>query len=655
MTPPPAPNRPQICRLSNHVIDLIAAGEVIERPAAALKELVENAVDSGATEVQVALNGGGVDRIDVQDNGCGMTPDDLLLAVERHCTSKLSDGNLSHIRTLGFRGEALPSIGASARLMIVSRVPDADTAWAIRVEGGQITPPAPAAGTFGTRAVVEDLFFATPARRKFLKSARVESGHAEAVMRRIALSTPHCAIKFSLDNRVIIDLPTQSAEARAKAILGESEGLCVLDEQRDAMHLSGFICGPAATRATASGQFMSVNGRAVNDPLLKTAIRVAYRPLIEAGRFPILALSLDLPSEDVDVNVHPAKTELRFAREAEVRSFVIGALQRALGLGAGQSGHHAQLRGARPTIRYPQDGPSRLDDPSRNGGASHRPDPMPYQRRLGMAHHEGPARALRHASPQGDVGTVMTPLTVADIEAQLASGSIQSSGMSDGNEGFRPSARVLPHPKDAAPEDDAAPHPLGAPVAQVLDTYIIAVADDGDLVLVDQHAAHERLTHEHLLRQWSEGQIRTQRLLLPEIISLSAPQLDAILAYSESLARLGLEIDRFGVDSLVLRTIPVLLQGSDAAGLIRDLSEELTDDALVTPGEAAAIERRIDAVIARMACHGSVRSGRRLQAEEMSALLRQMEATPRANTCSHGRPTWLKLSKNEIERLFGRR
>lgn len=272
-----------------------------------------------------------------------------------------------------------------------------------------------------------------------------------------------------------------------------------------------------------------------------------------------------------------------------------------------------------------------------------------------MAHHEGPARAFRAPTPQGNVGTVMTPLTVADIDAQLASGSIQSGGMSDGNEGFRPSARVLPHPEDAAPEDDVAPHPLGAPVAQVLDTYIIAVADDGDLVLVDQHAAHERLTHEHLLRQWSEGQIRTQRLLLPEIVSLPAPQLDAMLAYAESLARLGLEIDRFGVDSLVLRTIPVLLQGSDAAGMIRDLSEELSDDALVTPGEAAAIERRIDAVIARMACHGSVRSGRRLQAEEMSALLRQMEATPRANTCSHGRPTWLKLSKNEIERLFGRR
>lgn len=655
MSLPSASNRPQICRLSHHVIDLIAAGEVIERPAAALKELVENAVDSGATEVQVALYGGGMDRIEVQDNGCGMTADDLTLAVERHCTSKLPDGNLSHIRTLGFRGEALPSIGASARLMIVSRVFGADTAWAIRVEGGHLTPPAPVAGTFGTRAVVEDLFFATPARRKFLKSPRVESGHAEAVMRRTALSTPGCAIKFSLENRIVFDLPVQTAEARAKAILGEAEGLLILDERRDDMHLTGFMCGPAATRATASGQFMSVNGRPVSDPLIKTAIRVAYRPLIEAGRFPVLALFLEIPPEEIDVNVHPAKTELRFAREAALRSFIIGSLQRALGLGAGQTGHRAQLSGARPSIRYPREAPSPINQPFPTDTVWRPSDMMPIQSRSGSSQQSLSPRLNRYPMPQTDIGVVMTPLRKGDFKANSAQGSIQSDGMSDGNEGFRPSARVLPQPDDLSSGGGSEPHPLGAPVAQVLDTYIIAVADDGDLILVDQHAAHERLTHEHLLHQWTEGQILTQRLLLPEIIPLPARQMDAMLAFSEALARLGLEVDRFGVDSIVLRTVPVLLQGTDAAGLIRDLSEEIIDDALGSPGEAAAIERRIDAVIARMACHGSVRSGRRLQREEMIALLRQMEATPRANTCSHGRPTWLKLSKSEIERLFGRR
>ncbi|MFT8978584.1 DNA mismatch repair endonuclease MutL, partial [Gluconobacter oxydans] len=354
MSEAPSFPRPTIRRLSGHVIDLIAAGEVIERPAAALKELVENAIDAGATRIVVALRAGGTDRIDVIDNGCGMTPVELELAVERHCTSKLQDERLVQIRTLGFRGEALPSIGASARLSITSRTPESDTAWCIRVDGGVITPPQPASGPVGTRIVVTDLFFATPARRKFLKSARVESSHAESVMRRLALSAPHCAMRVLLDDKVLFDLPEQSPIGRAASVLDTTpDTLIPLDEQRGAVRLSGFACGPARTRATGSGQFILVNNRPVTDPMLRTAIRVAYRPVIERGRFPVMALHLTVPLERLDVNVHPAKTELRFADEAEIRSLVIGGLGRALGHGSnGGGGIHASF-GSRPSIVYP--------------------------------------------------------------------------------------------------------------------------------------------------------------------------------------------------------------------------------------------------------------------------------------------------------------
>ncbi|GAJ28426.1 DNA mismatch repair endonuclease MutL [Acidomonas methanolica] len=576
------------------MIDLIAAGEVIERPAAAIKELVENALDSGATRITVALTEGGIGRIEIVDNGCGMTPEDLVLAVERHCTSKLSDDTLVRIRTLGFRGEALPSIGASAKLALTSRVAEADSAWRLRVEAGVVTPPAPSSGPKGTRAVVEDLFFATPARRKFLKSPRVEAGHAEAVIRRLALAAPHCAFRLTLDERLALDLPAQSPRDRAQAILGETDSLIPVEETRGEMRLTGYVAGPAATRPTTAAQFLLVNGRPVIDPLLRTALRVAYRPVIDPGRQPVLALHLSLPMERVDVNVHPAKTELRFADENEVKGFVIGAVQRALGQGAGGASVSARLRGGGAQIRYPA--PDRPSPPA---------PPAPR--------------------PAG-----------------------QAAGFAEMHRSFAPSARQI-----APPEADT-PHPLGAPVAQVLDTYVIAVAPDGDLVLVDQHAAHERLTHERLLAQHQAGQIRAQRLLLPEVVDLPSGQAEALLARAAELAALGLELESFGGGAVLLRTLPALLAGGDAQGLIRDLADELADEPALAASETGALERRIDAVIARMACHGSIRAGRRLNAEEMSALLREMERTPRAATCSHGRPTWLKLSRTELERLFGR-
>ncbi|NVN41406.1 DNA mismatch repair endonuclease MutL, partial [Ameyamaea chiangmaiensis] len=339
--------QPVIRRLSEAVINRIAAGEVIERPAAAVKELVENAIDAGARRITVVLRGGGTERIEIVDDGCGMTPDGLLLAVERHCTSKLADESLVRIATLGFRGEALPSIGAAARLSITSRVRGGDGAWRVRVEGGLLTPPEPASGPDGTRVVVEDLFFATPARRKFLKSARVEGSHAEAVVRRLALAAPGVGFTLRLDERVVFDLPSQDPLARAQAILGAADvdGFIPVEGVRGDLRLEGHVCGPAVTRPSASGQVILVNNRPVVDPVLRTAVRVAYRQLIEFGRHPVVALHLSVPPDQVDVNVHPAKTELRFADEAAVRALVIGSVQRALGAGAGIAGARPVLQG----------------------------------------------------------------------------------------------------------------------------------------------------------------------------------------------------------------------------------------------------------------------------------------------------------------------
>ncbi len=593
------------------MVNRIAAGEVIERPAAAVKELVENAVDAGARRIAVSLDGGGVDRIEVVDDGVGMAPAELLLAVERHCTSKLADDSLVAIATLGFRGEALPSIGAAARLCLISRPRDprddgADGAWRLRVAGGAVGEPEPCAGPPGTRVLVEDLFFATPARRKFLKSPRVEAAHAEVAVRRLALAAPQVAIRLRIDGRTVLDLPAQARAARVAALLadeageGAPDGLLAVEGVRDGLVLSGHACGPAVHRATVNGQFLVVNGRPVADPVLRSAVRVAYRHVMQPGRQAVVALFLEIPPDRLDVNVHPAKTELRYADAAAVRSLVIGGLGRALGAGAGLGGVRAGLSAPRrpgPAIRYPV-------------------EPVPAS----------------------------LPAAAGFSEPRLRLG-----------EG--PSARLLPvgGTEAAARPEPAQPHPLGAAVAQVLDTYVIAVVADGSLVLVDQHAAHERLTHEDLRRQYLDGAVRAQRLLLPEVVDLPARDAARLLEHADGLAAFGIEIEPFGGRSVLLRAVPALLGQPDARALLRDLAEELGEDELATPGQAGSLTGRLDAVIARMACHGSIRAGRRLSADEMDHLLRRMEATPRAATCSHGRPTYLKLSRAEIERMFGRR
>lgn len=627
-----------IRRLSNHVVDLIAAGEVVERPAAALKELVENALDAGATSIEVVLRGGGCDSIEVTDNGRGMTPQELPLAIERHCTSKLPDDDLVHIRTLGFRGEALPSIGASARLSVTSRTAEADTAWCLRVEGGVVEPATPAAGAVGTRVVVRDLFFATPARRKFLKSPRVEGSHAEAVMRRMALSSPHCAISFNLEGREVLRLPVQSVQERVAAVLGVAhDSLLAVDEQRGRMHLSGFICGPAHTRATGAGQFLLVNDRPVTDPVLRTAVRVAYRPVIERGRFPVLMLHLHVPYERVDVNVHPAKTELRFADEAEVRAFVIGAVGRALARGAGDGGGvHADLERVITPEPTPPGVASRSARPSAPASWNDRRPAVARDWKQDRDFGFAPSVRQVARSPMSEKEAGLSEA------AALFDRATPSCAMAGEDEGGA---------YEASPSSKQT---LGVPIGQIHATYILAIAADGDLIIVDQHAAHERLTHERLFARFEGGVIKAQALLLPEVVDLSRDEADAIMACVEELAQFGLELESFGEGSVMVRTLPAPLSGGDVGALVRDIAEELAQDPDLSARQTESLDRRFEAVVARMACHGSIRAGRTLKREEMEILLRDMAQNPRVNTCPHGRPTWLRLSKDALEKLFGR-
>jgi DNA mismatch repair protein MutL len=582
----------RIRQLPETIVNRIAAGEVIERPAAVVKELVENALDAGASRIGVSLAGGGIARIEVTDDGSGMAEDDLALAVQRHCTSKLPDFDLVRIATLGFRGEALPSIGAAARLTLTSRKRDAPHASRIHVAGGVVGAVAPASGPPGTCALVEDLFFATPARRKFLRNARTEAEHAEAALRRLAFAAPGCAVRLEVDGVRHFDLPAQDRAARVAAMLGAEAAAALLpvEAEREGCVLTGFAAAPSVTRATAAGQSLVVNGRPVTDPVLRLAVRVAYRDVIASGRFPVVALWLELPPDALDVNVHPAKTELRFRQADAIRSLVIGSLQRTLGGGAGPV------------------------------------SPSPW-RQSSVVGSQSSGFGLALTAPG-------QPRYTGFADAQLPLGDAPAA------RGAFPAAAVsLP---------DAATHPLGAALAQVLDTYIVAAAADASLILVDQHAAHERLTHEVLREQLLDGGVSAQPLLLPAVVDLAQADAGRLIDAAPALARLGLELEAFGPGAVLIRAMPAALGSADPGPLVRDIADELAE------GASTALETRLDAVVARMACHGSIRAGRRLSLPEMDALLRQMEATPRAATCSHGRPTFLRFSRAEIERMFGR-
>jgi DNA mismatch repair protein MutL len=597
------------------LVNRIAAGEVIERPAAAVKELVENAIDAGATRIDVVLRDGGRSLIAVTDNGCGMTRDELELAVERHATSKLPGDDLVHIETLGFRGEALPSIAAVARLEIASRAAGSDEAWQITVEAGEKQPIKPAALAAGTRLTVRDLFYATPARLKFLKAERTEREHAVDVVNRLAMAHPEIAFSLMDGERTVVDLPVASSELldegaegearlrRLGAIMGRdfAENALTIDAERQGLRLTGHAGVPTLNRGVARHQYLFVNGRPVRDRLLGGAVRGAYADFLARDRHPMVALFLEVSADTVDVNVHPAKTEVRFRDAGLVRGLIVGALKHALA----EAGHRASTTVAAAALGAVRPGGSYTPYPVQSGGAV--------------------ARGLAEAAAHYQAPDPAT--TIPGFDA--------------------PSAAQAYRESEEAPPDES--YPLGAARAQLHATYIVAQTADG-IVIVDQHAAHERLVYERMKKALSNGGVARQGLLMPEVVELDEGAADRLAARAEDLAELGLTLERFGPGAVIVRETPALLGEVDIQGLVRDLADELAE-----LGEAFALKERLEDVCGTMACHGSVRAGRRLNAAEMDALLREMEATPHSGQCNHGRPTYVELKLADIERLFGRR
>ncbi len=603
--------------LPPNLVNQIAAGEVIERPASAVKELVENSIDGGASRVAVELREGGKSFISVTDDGRGMSRDELALAVERHATSKLPDDDLVHIGFFGFRGEALPSIGAVGRLSIASRARGAEQAWLIRVEGGEKTGPEPTALGQGTRVELRDLFFAVPARLKFLKTARSEQNAVVEVIERLAMAHPEVAFTLSDDGRNVLrldaaqsDLMAQPDAARLKRlgdVMGRdfADNAVALSVEREGVTLTGFAGLPTLNRATASSQYLFVNGRPVRDRLLQGAIRGAYQDFLARDRHPLVALFLDCAPELVDVNVHPAKAEVRFQDAALVRGLIVGAIRRGLDA----AGHRASTTVAGATLAAFE---------TQSGVAA--PQSFPYQ--AGFGGNAAPVR--------------------------LNSGLVQQAMAA-----FAPLASEFNRPSGAAPapmpESPPQEYPLGIARAQVFGTYIVAQTRDG-IVIVDQHAAHERLVLERMKAALAEGGVKRQALLIPEIVELPARLVGALLGRAAELEELGLAIEPFGNDAVAVREVPSLLGQSDVKGLVKDLAEEIME-----LGAAFSLKEKLEDICATMACHGSVRAGRQLLPAEMDALLRQMEATPHSGQCNHGRPTYVELKLSDIERLFGRR
>ncbi|MDA4847659.1 DNA mismatch repair endonuclease MutL [Hoeflea poritis] len=601
--------------LPETLINQIAAGEVIERPASVVKELVENAIDAGASRIEVATAGGGKALVRVTDNGRGMTPDDLALAVKRHCTSKITE-DLSDIATLGFRGEALPSIGSVSKLRIVSRTRDADSACEVRVSGGAVEAVRPAAANAGTIVEVRDIFYATPARLKFLKSDRAESGAITEVFKRIAIAFPHVRMTLSGTDRSTLDYPSagEDALARVGQVLGQefTDNAIALEAVREDVRLAGFTCVPTYNRANSLQQYAFVNGRPVQDKLIFSALRGAYADTMPRGRYPVAVLSLTLDPRLVDVNVHPAKADVRFRDPGLVRGLIVGAIREALA----RQGDRASSVGARDMVSAFRPENRTANQGFSNGAAPYRPD----FRDGGYDPAASPFRPLADAAVTG----------------------FAESGQSVLNTVSEPSARSEPQAGDVD-------HPLGAARAQLHANYIVAQTGDG-LVIVDQHAAHERLVYENLKKSLYQGNVASQVLLIPEIVDLAEEDCDRLVVHAAELAGLGLVIERFGPGAVAVRETPAILGEMDAAGLIRQLADEIAEW-----DDAGGLKARIDYVAATMACHGSVRSGRRLSAEEMNGLLRQMEATPGSGQCNHGRPTYIELKLSDIERLFGRR
>lgn len=595
-----------IRQLPPNLINRIAAGEVVERPASVVKELVENAIDAGAARIDVTVAGGGLQLIRVGDDGAGMSADDLALAVERHATSKLADDDLSRILTLGFRGEALPSIGAVARLAITSRARDAKEAFSISVDGGRKSPLKPAARAAGTDVEVRDLFYATPARLKFMKSERAEAAAIADTVKRLALAHPEIAFSLSSGERTTLRLEAcppgllDHALTRLGRILGNDfvDDALPVSAARGGARVEGFAGLPTLHRPNGLNVYLVVNGRPVRDKLIVGTVRAAYGDLVPRGRYPMLALFVDVPPDEVDVNVHPAKTELRFRDANGIRSLVIGAVREALGA----AGHRA-------TGSLAQEALQRMAPPAAPSTA----DVRSYRSFAGPRHAGLAERAQ------------------APLEGMAA-----------------PSADMRGTFADETPAD----YPLGAARAQLQDTFIIAETGNA-LVIVDQHAAHERLVYERLKAALANGGVSRQMLLIPEVVELDGDAAAALLEASEALERLGLVIEAFGPQAIAVREMPALLGTCDAKGLLADLAGTLLESE--EGGGADLLAGRLDHVLSTMACHGSVRAGRRLSPQEMNALLRDMENTPFSGQCNHGRPTYVELKLADIEKLFQRR
>lgn len=591
-------------QLPETIVNRIAAGEVVERPASVVKELVENAIDAGASRIDIFSDGGGRRKIVIADDGSGMTAADLALAVDRHATSKLDDEDLLQIRTLGFRGEALPSIGAVARLSITTRHATEPHAWSLRVEGGDKTPIAPAALTQGTRVEVADLFFATPARLKFLKTDRTEAEAIREVVRRLAMARPDVAFTLAGEERAPVTwaaalpgAPGQlirlgdilGAEFRANAIEVRAE--------REGVVVEGFAAAPSLTKANALGQYLFVNGRPVRDKLILGAVRAAYSDYLPRDRHPVVALFVTLDAREVDANVHPAKTEVRFRNSGLVRALIVHALKDGLA----REGRRTAANSASSVI------------------STFRPASMP------------PANWDWRSSPSYPVGGSAAPSFAERTQAAFDVGA--------------PSADI--RPTEVTP--DLLDRPLGAARTQIHETYIVSQTRDG-LIVIDQHAAHERIVYERLKASLEANGVQRQILLIPDIVEMDEATVERLVARAEELAKFGLVIESFGPGAVAVRETPSLLGKTDASGLLRDLAEHMAEW-----DEALPLERRLMHVAATMACHGSVRAGRVLKPEEMNALLREMEATPNSGQCNHGRPTYVELTLADIEKLFGRR
>ncbi len=601
-----------IRRLPNALINRIAAGEVVERPASALKELAENAIDAGASHIYVTLQSGGLEGLEVVDDGCGMSAEDMALALERHATSKLPDEHIENVSTMGFRGEALPSIASVSHFTIESRVAGGD-GWRRVIDHGELLEEGPAAIPKGTRVSVSNLFGKIPARRKFLRTPRSEYAACSDVIRRLAMARPDIAFTLEHQGRRSIavqggdDALTRVAALTNRALQGNS---VPVDLEREGVHLTGIAGLPTYNRGVADHQFLFVNGRPVKDRLLTGAVRGAYADMLARDRHPIVALFLDVPNEAVDVNVHPAKTEVRFRDAAMIRGMIVSGLRKALDEGGFRS------------VQRPAE--SALSNWQAEPVETKHPDIFTAQGPISAASH--PAQATPAVSE--GASSFSAPPDAEDIAPIMGRAAVA-----------------------AEPVPNAVQHPLGVARGQVAKTYIVAEAEDG-LVIVDQHAAHERLVLERMRKALaaSGGGVASQAMLMPEVVELDETACDRLEERAAELAEFGLELERFGPSAVLVRATPAMLGNGDITGLVTDIADELA-----AYDESLSLKERIDLVAATMACHGSVRAGRVLNVAEMNALLREMEVTPHSGQCNHGRPTWVKLAHGDIEKLFGRK